>query len=518
MRAATTGLGVLRGLHELGVFTKARYLSTTSGGSWLNGAVSFNTQSSLEEFLGPYVPPDKLTPHAAKHVGHHGKSFAAALAQAEQVKTTVESVAANLLTHGWDANKARGWTRGVAAAFLAPFSLGDVSASTTCALGTRDDVIDDIYEKVAFADVLGVVAAQSHKLPYPIMTQCVLQASDPRLYFPAEWTPMYAGVPVPVKTADGSRYGSGYAECLGMNSKFMVHRVLGPTAEEPRNPESSQHQSATYVEVERDGPYTLAEAVGVSSCYISYSNAKKLSGSEGRERLSRILGNSTHSYWDLQGGTTKQVQFTDGGGTDYLGIHPLLRRKVTRIVSCVASKTDPAGMGQAQWATENADVAAAFGAYPGNTKDQIPLEDYNRGRQVFETAAFAKLFEDISSRCSTGGPVWHRASLAVMDNAFLGVQGGWTADVLFIFNCTQSSWEAELPAETRRLLEAQRASKAEEVQEAGVKGVLADTELRSFPLIPTMSLNYSPLLVGMLSNLATYSVVSLEAHVRELAS
>ena len=28
--------------------------------------------------------------------------------------------------------------------------------------------------------------------------------------------------------------------------------------------------AATYVEVERDGPYSLAEAVGVSSCYISY--------------------------------------------------------------------------------------------------------------------------------------------------------------------------------------------------------------------------------------------------------
>ena len=44
--------------------------------------------------------------------------------------------------------QARGWTRGVAGAFLAPFSLGDLSASTTCALGTRDDVIDDIFEKV----------------------------------------------------------------------------------------------------------------------------------------------------------------------------------------------------------------------------------------------------------------------------------------------------------------------------------------------------------------------------------
>ena len=30
------------------------------------------------------------------------------------------------------------------------------------------------------------------------------------------------------------------------------------------------------------------------------SHAKKLSGSQGREELSKILGNSIHSYWDLQ--------------------------------------------------------------------------------------------------------------------------------------------------------------------------------------------------------------------------
>ena len=39
------------------------------------------------------------------------------------------------------------------------------------------------------------------------------------------------------------RYGSGYAECLGMNSVFKAKRILGPTAEEPENTDASQHSS-----------------------------------------------------------------------------------------------------------------------------------------------------------------------------------------------------------------------------------------------------------------------------------
>lgn len=46
MRAATVGLGMLRGLHSLGVTDGARYVSSNSGGSWLNAAFSFQQKVS----------------------------------------------------------------------------------------------------------------------------------------------------------------------------------------------------------------------------------------------------------------------------------------------------------------------------------------------------------------------------------------------------------------------------------------------------------------------------------------
>lgn len=40
-RATTLALGWVRALHQLGAMSKARYLSSNSGGSWFNGAYSY---------------------------------------------------------------------------------------------------------------------------------------------------------------------------------------------------------------------------------------------------------------------------------------------------------------------------------------------------------------------------------------------------------------------------------------------------------------------------------------------
>lgn len=46
---------------------------------------------------------------------------------------------------------------------------------------------------------------------------------------------------------------------------------------------------------------------------------------------------------------------------------------------------------------------------------------------------------------------------------------------------------------------------------------VVDTSLRTFPLVSTMALNYSPELVVMLSNHAAWAVTQLAPLIRELA-
>jgi hypothetical protein len=60
-RAAALCLGWMRALHELKVTEKAGYLASNSGSSWFSAPFSFQTSYPVEEFLGPYIPPEELS-------------------------------------------------------------------------------------------------------------------------------------------------------------------------------------------------------------------------------------------------------------------------------------------------------------------------------------------------------------------------------------------------------------------------------------------------------------------------
>jgi hypothetical protein len=59
-RACTAALGVVRGLNILGIYKRARYISSNSGGSWCNGPLSYY-QGDVDVFLGKYLPPQECT-------------------------------------------------------------------------------------------------------------------------------------------------------------------------------------------------------------------------------------------------------------------------------------------------------------------------------------------------------------------------------------------------------------------------------------------------------------------------
>ena len=52
-RATTLALGWLRALHELGALDKARYISSNSGGSWINGAYSYTQVGGASAHAAP---------------------------------------------------------------------------------------------------------------------------------------------------------------------------------------------------------------------------------------------------------------------------------------------------------------------------------------------------------------------------------------------------------------------------------------------------------------------------------
>lgn len=76
--------------------------------------------------------------------------------------------------------------------------------------------------------------------------------------------------------------------------------------------------------------------------------------------------------------------------------------------------------------------------------------------QVFPAEAYEALWKDAHTRFQSGGPVWHRAQLPVMQNDFQGVQGGWSVDVIFVWNCLCSNFNEQLPEDTLTLMQQQK--------------------------------------------------------------
>jgi hypothetical protein len=97
------------------------------------------------------------------------------------------------------------------------------------------------------------------------------------------------------------------------------------------------------------------------------------------------------SYWNQITFEGQTLAFADGGGADNLAITPLLRRRVPKVVVCVAASANiSSAAGPADWAGYQYDVSGLFGAAPTShplyDKDGrivgIPVDLYNRKLQV----------------------------------------------------------------------------------------------------------------------------------------
>ena len=506
MRAATTGLGFARALHTQGVLSKARYLSSTSGGSWLNSALSFNKNSSTSEFLGPYLSPEELTVDVLEGddeglvLGKYGKTFASALSSSRMIATFTKELIEDLFTAGWSRNQARAWTEAVASQYLDPFNLGNVFTSTTTALGTRGDVAKKLELRKGHLNLTEVYQWNpASSLPYPILTEAILRPNDVARFVPQEWTPLYAGVPSKITDGKGAKFGAGFVETFARNSNFIAKLKSTAPGEE-------------LVEVKITGPSTLALSAGISSGYIPL--VMQLGKDAKEEFKSRLIGSDSLSYFDQQTFTNQaQVQMADGGGADYWAIYPLLRRGIKKIICWVATVSPIS----TDWTTEDDSLSVYWGTWKGKVPKGMSLEDYNSSKKVFESASWDQVLVDLRSSFEAGGAVYSRRKLKVVDNAFLGIKGGAEIELLLILNAPSSAWESSLPAATRDYIQADKDSLAEELSDkVKVLQPFLPAGVADLPLVSTQRMAYKASLVVMLSNHAAWATMQCVEEIKSM--
>jgi hypothetical protein len=245
-RATTTGLGWLRALQRQGLLPKARYLSSNSGGSWLNGALSY-TQVPLDVFFGPGPTPQEMEWEQVRNGtflpdGSYGKT----IERATIVGDAISSVVVDTVFTPDSAAQVKGWSDTVGEAFLDPFGVGPHGSSVTAlGAGVAEAVVEEEAGNLTTTTATTTKAAAAS--PAPSATSAgrrrLLSTPGASLLAAAVSTPPpspYLGLPGPIaERVSAQAPAIPFLSALATPDRpfpILVGSILAPNTTHPYRP------------------------------------------------------------------------------------------------------------------------------------------------------------------------------------------------------------------------------------------------------------------------------------------
>lgn len=292
-RSAAATVGQLRGLHLAGIMPSVGYVSAVSGGAWAATPYTYHKggEDGVKLFLGldDYRVPGELSAEDLRVVKEG--SFAEALDGMGLLVTRVPS--AILRCKGNEI-----WSDVVGKELLKPFGL------------YRRESVFGWTEPAGVLDTTLIDAGTRH-IPYLIIggtVKCGRFGGKRRL--PLEISPLYTGI-LPNNIAPNPRCPqSGYMQTYTFDNR------PAPTNRCPGSRQSYR------IEKKKD-LFTLSDALGITSSAPGLFVGKLMPFQTATMKTSKGWDNFT---------------VRDGGGTDNLGLLPLLARRVPNIILFVNSK------------------------------------------------------------------------------------------------------------------------------------------------------------------------------------
>lgn len=502
LRGAVLAQGITRALRNHGLLERVRYMSVTSGSVWFGVAVQYQTQDTLDEFLGESMPPEKLTPEAllSNKAGSYirrlpwpikrfPKNMSAMDLSRRLNATLVEMDAATRrdfeMQHGLEAgiigklldcfenpctclvdhivpegSLHELWILLSGYILLHPYGLaspesyfGHVSTlqRTRAKLGQHAKV----YSTQDVANKLPFLLSQSAVLSLQTGTN---QQSDPLLSYPLEQSPMYIGVPTSHTSNDSVHYkglGDLLIEPFGFGSE-----ALEPVANASMS-EISIRKRRNLVNIG-----DVSEWAGVATNYAGDYQIRPWSLTVPKCVKTAFEKIMPHAWmWsplnvDVKGTPVSQnLPVSDAGIYDDMGHLPLLRRGVKKIVLYDSSAVHDNTTGiEMENLCEMVYLFAAFGQ-PGCLEPRPfnpdgspnPLSPKNF-LTVFEPSEFGKLWSKVQELYAARKPVVIRDTFTVVDNPWFGIAGGWQVEIVWVLELPVAAWRDSLPAETRENL------------------------------------------------------------------
>lgn len=505
LRGSFLSHGIVRSLRNVSILEKARYMSVTSGSVWFGIPFQFQTQDSLDTFLGDSLPPEQCTPDAlvsAQAGSYVTRSLRWPITQFPKNMTPPDNelLASNpqllqknngsddLLRRSFE--EMHGLERGIIDRILNCFqnmcecaadvtlpNLNELWNILTAYLAMHPFGLARPYSHYCHAHDLPraqkelgrfahIYSSQDvkNKLPFLLSQSAAMalktgldQQTNPLLSFYLENTPMYAGVPMQYPAANNTAgeplydgLGDLYIEPFGFDSTPLEKVPEAPKGEMKVDPHWSLLNAGA-----------VADWAGISTSYVAAFQIRPWATKLPRCEVSAGEKLMPHAYmWSPLNADSKGVPVTqdmpvgDAGIYDDLGHLALLRRGIEKMVI-----TDSSAVHDHEFGPEKVNLLemvytlAAFGQ-PGGLKPPNPAGSPNplspaNFTTVFEPSEFAKFWAKVKELYIANKPIVIRDKFTVVDNPWFGIKGGRQVEIIWALMTPVAQWRDALPARTK---------------------------------------------------------------------
>ena len=310
-RSAALTTGQLRALHKIGFLDKVKYISAVSGGAWASICYSYY-QGEINNLLGKYKKPSELRIDKLKknYNGELVKSISNAYVLGKYFKNAFslkrDEIYANILRE----------------IYLDSIGLGDSKY-----IGYNNYAIEKLINRNNNKNHLTHKDFYIYKndKPYLIVNGTVVGKLKNSWKLPSmhlEMTPLYTGVSY-YNEVYKRKIGGGYLETFAVDNKFL-------------RKEDSNH----LIFKKRKNKFSLGDMMAITgNAPGTWANRLRLGGFWGLPEIRFI---SIPETLELNNGSekikNKEFPVSDGGNLENLGLIPLLKRNVKKIIVFINSK------------------------------------------------------------------------------------------------------------------------------------------------------------------------------------
>lgn len=444
-RSYLCALGYLRGLSDLGLMHKARYISGVSGGAWATLVYTYyqpgvpGVATTDEELLGDILPPEKCTLATLSQMND-------TCARKATTHDFYETLVGNFFEHK---SLPSAWIHQVWHQFVGPIGVGFNTSFTW-----NQSTLQDILDRNPGLSPEDFVLPASPDRPFPLFVTTlegpVEAAPFPekeRQFVGYDVTPLYLGLH-DLRNRSFPRYGGG------PNITKLVGGIMEPFAFGGQAPDTGLHHPHGVLDVPYSKLYSLNEAAATSSYFLGA--AVTTLGPLPFRRADKL--GIVYPMWpvaDARGKPpTTDMILSDGGSVVQPDLIGMIKRNVSSIVALFnlekplkpKEKWDPT-----QRPPNPDDVDNDFPAFFGFSNDDDTELGYDLHRnQIFAKEDFVHVVVELQTSQAAGRGAVAQTTHKTVENAFWGVPAGIEVMVTWVYLSRAVKWEEALPEDVRK--------------------------------------------------------------------